>query len=168
MYYIKYLVVIFLFASCLSSKKVDKYLDKHPEYNAKNCAVKFPIVTDTVISQVNDTTVLYKYDTTIVDNSKVITLTPQGKIVTKTITIVKESTAKIAAIQFAKSNDSLRLSNEVTFLISQVKKNNEQNESLKAKVKALQKRNISLLLLVIVLSILLFRKPILRLIGLSL
>lgn len=158
-----------LFTSCLTTQKVDKFLDKHPDYNAKNCATKFPIVADTIINTITDTAILYSHDTIVNnDTQRTVIIKPEGKIVTRTITIVKESTAKLADLQFSKTKDSLMLSNQITFYTTQLHKSSKDCDDLKIKLKAIRKRNLSLLALVIALSILLFRKPILRLIGLSL
>lgn len=107
----KYLLIILLLAGCITSKKVKRYLNEHPDTSAEYCAETYP-VKDSLIK--GDSVVTYDtlwgievmHDTTEVANEvkvpiQVIKFVPQ--IVTKTIkitdTIIKENTARVSYLE---------------------------------------------------------------------
>lgn len=51
----RYLLVILLFTSCMTERKVSAYLDDHPGYAAQQCANRFPIRDSTIIHERIDT-----------------------------------------------------------------------------------------------------------------
>jgi hypothetical protein len=106
----KYFIVLVLLASCLSPRRVDKYLEKHPEVVAKNCAEVFPC--DTIVNYAWDTINTVSFDT--INNYYVDTLTKEVvriKVVNKIRTIEKtrtiENTARVAYLQIIKTKDSI-------------------------------------------------------------
>lgn len=50
----RYLLIILLFASCISQRKVSAYLDEHPAFAAQQCAIRFPIRDSTIVVVVED------------------------------------------------------------------------------------------------------------------
>mgnify|MGYP003461922881 FL=1 len=111
----RYLVIItltILFAGCATQRKAEKFYKKHPVELAKKSATEFP-VRDSLIK--GDTIIYYdtlwglEYRTdTLISEPKIITETKTvtvPKLVTKYVTvrdtIVRENTAKVAALNYA-------------------------------------------------------------------
>ena len=106
----KYFIVLVLLASCLSPRRVDKYLEKHPEVVTKKCAEVFPC--DTIVNYVWDTVSIVSFDT--INNYYVDTFTKnvvRTQIVNKIRTIEKtrtiENTARVVYLQILKTRDSI-------------------------------------------------------------
>lgn len=157
------LLILLLLSSCLNAKKVNKYLDKNELFTAKNCADRFPIVSDTVI------TLDYISDTMTIENIRwlkqdtIRTKLPcncKDKIILKTVTITKENTASYKFYKESKSKDSIFYNKSIADLNSKIIIREDR-------VKQLKHRNMYLWLIILILSLIIVRKPILRLIGTS-
>ena len=111
----RYLVIItltILFAGCATQRKAEKFYKKHPVELAKKCATEFPvrdslIKGDTIINYDTLWGLEYRTDT-LISEPKIITETKTvtvPKLVTKYVTvrdtIVRENTAKVAALNYA-------------------------------------------------------------------
>lgn len=111
----KYLLIItltILFAGCATQRKAEKFYKKHPVELAKKCATEFPvrdslIKGDTIINYDTLWGLEYRTDT-LISEPKIITETKTvtvPKLVTKYVTvrdtIVRENTAKVAALNYA-------------------------------------------------------------------
>ena len=111
----KYLVIItltILFAGCATQRKAEKFYKKNPVELAKKCATEFPvrdslIKGDTIINYDTLWGLEYRTDT-LISEPKIITETKTvtvPKLVTKYVTvrdtIVRENTAKVAALNYA-------------------------------------------------------------------
>lgn len=159
------LVLLIFLTSCLSAKKVDKYLDKHPEFSAKDCAERYPVYVDTIVN--------FSWDTIIVPDVKIIRdyqdriivkNVPQIKTVVKTVTITKESTAKAQYIQVVKTKDSIEHIKAVTNLSNHIDQLKADVSNKETKIKVLKGERFKYWLIILLLTLLLIRKPILRLI----
>lgn len=158
------IILLIFLSSCLSAKKVDKYLDKHPEFTAKDCADRYPVYVDTIVN--------YNWDTISVPDIKIIRdyqdrvivkNVPQIKTVVKTVTITKESTAKAQYIQAVKTKDSLAFTKAVTNLSNQITELKADVSNKETKIKVLRGERFKYWLIILLLTLLLIRKPILRL-----
>ena len=61
----KHIFIVFVIAilsSCMTAKKADKFLDKNPEFSAKQCAERFPIKETIDTLTVYDTTLIKAYE----------------------------------------------------------------------------------------------------------
>lgn len=111
----KYLLIItltILFAGCATQRKAEKFYKKHPVELAKKCATEFPvrdslIKGDTIINYDTLWGLEYRVDT-LISEPQIITETKTvtvPKLVTKYVTvrdtIVRENTAKVAALNYA-------------------------------------------------------------------
>lgn len=103
----KYLLIIFLLASCTNAKKATRFMNEHPEVLAPICAEKFP-VKDSLVK--GDSVVLYdtlwgvkvKSDTIVTKDTVRITNTLPAKIITKKVyirdTIIRENSARVSQL----------------------------------------------------------------------
>lgn len=141
----RWLLIIILFVGCVTPQKVDDYLKKHPEINAKQCAERFPIVQDTFVNIWVDSILIPE----IVKEERWDTLYLEGgcpqlkpKVITKTITITKERTDKLVALQKLKTEDSMRLilreANWLNLIESQAALHRESEAKIK-KLKGVNK-----------------------------
>jgi hypothetical protein len=166
-----------LFASCMTAKKADKFLDKNPEFAAKQCAERFPILETTDTLTVYDTTLIKAYEMEfgylyhiidsllgkqIPDSTKkqIITIFQDKKVPVikyKYITRVQESTAKTQVVRDSCQKMSAKLSAKLDKEMDKVSKLTDKCHKYK------NQRN-NLLWLVILLSLWILRKPVLSLI----
>jgi hypothetical protein len=156
------IILLIFLTSCLTSKKVDKYLDKHPEFSAKDCADRYPVYVDTIVN--------YNYDTISVPDIKIIRdyqdrviIKPKIKTIIKTVTITKENTAKAQYIQVVKTKDSLAFIKAVTNLSNQITQLKADVSNKETKIKVLRGERFKYWLIILLLTLLLIRKPISRL-----
>jgi hypothetical protein len=146
MRYVLLIIFYLSITSCLTQKKVNRYLNNNEEFASTYCASKFPITTDTFTIYETDTLRLNYYnhsiDTLIVDTSgskeKIITeikyrvkeiIRNTPPLVTTKI-IEKENTAKIKSLELKlnstesklnkayKSLEGLKTFRTITFLIA--------------------------------------------------
>lgn len=113
-----FIIVIFLY-SCTTQKKAINYFNNNEEVAANYCANKYPIGTDTMVIVEHDTTILKEYikeidsleihDTICLElKEKIKYIIKNNPPVVKTITIEKENTAKLKALQIKiESKDKL-------------------------------------------------------------
>jgi len=131
------LLVIFTGSSCTTQKKVEKYLKKYPLYNAANCNERFPVKSDSVVSYITDSALIQAFeeelaimyrllDSYVSQDSVRIEFKDRLQTVvkpiykTKTVTITKESTAKISLIQASKDSAVRVMGNKVALLDKEI------------------------------------------------
>lgn len=165
----KYIIIILLLTSCVSSKKVHKYLDKHPEEAAQFCAEAFP-VKDTVIvrDSIRFDTLYLETEPEIIRDSfwlkgdtiirQVTKNCPPHQVVTKTVT--KDS----LIIRRDRAYETVQ-ANEITRLLKEMQKKNGEIVELEGKLKAKTKKMWLFLFIAIGLGIWNFRKQILSLLA---
>lgn len=119
------------FTSCITKKKVQKYLHNNPEFSANYCAEAFPIKTDSIYipGEIKTDTLINEVERYIeVDCPPADTINKiQWKIKTEirtierlrvdTIKLGKEVTAKVRALELA----NLRIANENEMLRNDLK-----------------------------------------------
>jgi hypothetical protein len=151
---IKYLPILFLFG-CVTEKKVNNYVAKHPEYIAGKCADNFPL--DTIVNVYWDTVNTYKVDTLIKTDTlskKETTFIYNTKVqkVDRIVDRVVENKARVTYLQLIKTRDS------INYLVKDAE--NKKEISIKAnRIIDLKAFNWLLIILIGILLILLFRKP---------
>ena len=114
----RYILILILFFGCITPKKVERYLKKNPEFNAKQSTEAFPVLHDTVISYHADSIYLpeiyreFITDTILLSDGEKIIYRP--KIITKTVTITKESTAKDSLFKYQRLKDSAAMAKVIS------------------------------------------------------
>ena len=165
-----------LLASCANPKKLHKMMDKLPDAAAKECAQRFPIkeTIDTVTIEDREIIEAYEeefqYMTAMIDsllNAKCDTLyidkikekirkipcKPEIKYIIKT----QESTAKLAVLQAECDKKQSELVTNLTKSVTEL-------QFIKGKNAKLQKRNIWLWVIIVLLTGFSFRRQIFNLI----
>lgn len=165
-----------LFASCMTAKKADKFLDKNPEFAAKQCAERFPILETTDTLTVYDTTLIKAYEMEfgylyhiidsllgkqIPDSTKkqIITIFQDKKVPVikyKYITRIQESTAKTQVVRDSCQKMSAKLSAKLDIATKDLAVATEKASKYKS-----EKNRLWWILIILLLYI--FRKPIIRL-----
>jgi PBP1b-binding outer membrane lipoprotein LpoB len=140
----RWLLIIILFVGCVTPQKVDDYLKKNPEINAKQCAERFPIVQDTFVNIWVDSILIPE----IVKEQHWDTIFMEGgcpqlkpKVITKTITITKERTDKLEALQRLKTQDSLKFAGRENDWFKLMGNQAKLNRESEAKIKRLKDTN---------------------------
>jgi hypothetical protein len=131
------LVVLILFCSCTTQKKVTRYLNENTQYVAEYCGDKFPVKTDTMVIVESDTTLLKEYITEIdsieihdticnATKERIKTIIRNNPPLTRTITIEKENTARITALQLRNQEQEKTIAS----LTDMLQKFRNQNKNL--------------------------------------
>ena len=174
------IIVLFitLLASCMTPKKADKFLDKNPEFTAKQCADRFPIMETTDTLTVYDTALIKAYEMEfgylyymldsllgkqIPDSTKkeIVTIFQDKKVPVvkyKYITKVQESSAKVQVIRDSCQKMSTKMSAKLDSVSQQLTATQEKCQKYKG-----QRDNY--LWLLILFAIALFRRPLARVIS---
>lgn len=172
----KYLIVLALFASCASPKKLKKLMDKYPQQTAKECAEKFPIketidtllVSDSVsieayqqeynrLASIIDSLLNDGCDTMYIDIIKEKIRKIPCKPVVKYVIKTQENTAKLKVIK--DSCDNL-----VKTFVTINEKNVTTINSLTSDNGKLKKQNTWLWIIIVVSAIWIFRKSLVSLV----
>jgi len=158
------IMILLLFSSCSTVQKAKQTLNDNPRDAAEYCADKFPVKDSIVIRDSITTDTIYQgetfFDTVYTTDTDTVTRTVTkvlpGKIITNTVTQVKEvfreNTATVAALQITVS-DCL---NEVNRKDKAITETTDSRDTWKKKAK--QRWWI-----IIALVALLLRKPLLKL-----
>lgn len=173
---LRFIVISMLFVACATPKKLKRVMDKLPEATAKECSQRFPIKETTDTMLVIDTNLLRAYedeymrlnlliadlvnkgcDTIYRDRIKEIIKQLPAKTNTKIVTKVQENTAKL---QVAKDSCNALIEECVK---QNVKKDNELFE-VKYRLSNVKDTRDMLWLIVVILTLLLLRKPLAKLI----
>lgn len=160
----------------MTAKKADKFLDKHPEFAAKQCAERYPIIEriDTIeidnkellkayeeeygqMYAMIDSLINAKCDTVYRDKIIEIIKKIPGKPEIKYIIKTQESTAKLDAVQ-------INCDRRLNALSQMLAGSNAELQKVNGKYDKAKKQRNWLLWLVIALIIYTFRKPIYKLI----
>jgi hypothetical protein len=175
----KHIFIVFVIAilsSCMTAKKADKFLDKNPEFSAKQCADRFPIKETIDTLTVYDTTLIKAYEMEygylyhIIDSllgkqvsdstkKEIVTIFQEKKVPVikyKYITKVQESTAKQQVIIDSCNKMSSLLNKKLEI------SNNELGVMTEKCDKYRSEKN-RLWWILIILLLYIFRKPIIRL-----
>ena len=177
----KHIFIVFVIAilsSCMTAKKADKFLDKNPEFSAKQCAERFPIKETIDTLTVYDTTLIKAYEMEygylyhIIDSllGKQVSDSTKKEIVTifqdkkvpvvkyKYITKVQESSAKVQVIRDSCQKMSTKMSAKLDSISKQLTATQEKCQKYKG-----QRDNY--LWILILFAIALFRRPLARVIS---
>lgn len=170
----KYILILCLFASCATPKKLDRLMNKLPEAAAKECAKRYPVKESIDSIIVVDSAALKNYENelfllwkqldsvlsigcdtiTKVKINEIIKTLPT-KTETKVITRTVENTAKYEVLK-----------NDCDKTIKSLSEANTQNvmklHQLELKIEKLKRRNIWLWLIIIALTVFSFRKQLIR------
>jgi hypothetical protein len=180
----KLLIILLFLSSCATQRNAEKFVDKQKgvEWLADKCSKEFQIMetSDTLIQ--SDTALLAAYeqeyaylnylldsllskgsDTVLIDKIRERIKVKEVPTV-KTITVVKENIAKIAAVQFNCDRLVDKLNATIEKQSKQIDGAEVKIESLESKVKKARSNNLYLWLVIISLTLFTFRKPILKLI----
>lgn len=172
-------LLITLFSSCTTARKVDKFINKNPLYSAKLCDSLYPIKTDVVTYYETDSALLNQYEIEFaelyklldslmtVDTSlkgaftKVKTVVqrvevPKIKVVEKT----KESTARLTAQRLEFEKKEREHINEKEGLRKRVNDLEQELEKAKSEEKKAKKERNRYLWLLVLSLVFIFRKPI--------
>ncbi len=161
----RYLLIIILFWGCVTPKKVDDYLKKHPEELAQLCTDKFPVVQDTFVNIWVDTFIVPEvhteqlWDTLYVEGSPC----PKPKVITKVVTITKKVTADLFLLQAQKTKDSLTFLQKEQDWMAMMKNQAELNRKSDSQIQRLKGANswaiwLSILCAIVVLLRAMMRK----------
>lgn len=176
----KHILIVFvtaIFASCMTAKKADKFLDKNPEFAAKQCSERFPILETTDTVTVIDTSLIKAYEMEfgylhyildsllgkqVSDSTKkqIITIFQDKKVPVvkyKYITKVQESSATAQVIRDSCKETSTKLSVKLDIATKEL-------GEVKDKCQKYKSRNKQLWWILIILLLYTFRKPLLRII----
>jgi len=165
---LSYLLFLFLISSCITANRVNKFLDKNPEFNSKNCSDRFPSYSDTIIK--------YKWDTINLETIKygkhdsIFIVQPRKeaigvKTLVKTITITKENTAKVFWLQKLKTQDSISFIKERINLRSEIEDIILDCNKKDLKISKMRRREGWYWIILLLLSFWIVRKRILKLIA---
>jgi hypothetical protein len=172
----KYLVFLFLLASCANPKKLHRMMDNLPEASAKECAQRYPINETIETLTVTDTALLHQYevefnymallidsllsancDTVHIDKIKEVIKKIPCKPETKVIIKTQESTAKLQALK----DDCDKKDKQYVTIIQ---KNVTKIHGLELTNSKLKTRNKWMWVVIICLSIFSFRRQFAKLI----
>ena len=168
---LRFIVISLLFVACSTPKKLNKLMNKLPEATAKECNQRFPIKESTDTMLVIDTNLLRAYedeynrlniiiadlvnkgcDTVYRDKIKEIIKQLPSKTETKYIVKTQESTAKLQVIK--DSCDAL-----IEECIRETVKKDDELFKTKYRLTRVKDTRDLLWLAVIVMAIVIFRKP---------
>lgn len=160
----------------MTAKKADKFLDKHPDFAAKQCAERYPIIEKTDTVSVVDSVLINAYeselfllwkqldnvlsagcDTQYITRIKEIIKTKPAKPETKYIIKTQESTAKLDTLRIASIRREAILIKDNTDCNAELKK-------LEDKIIRKNKWILWLWIVIITLSIYTLRRQIFKLI----
>lgn len=159
----KYLLVIILFWGCVTPKKVDDFLQKNPDYIAKQCAEKFPIIQDTFVNIWVDSVLVHDTFLNVINSVEYLPENcPKPKVVTKVVTITKKSTAELAALQKIKSADSLAYIRKEKNMLDLLSKQADETRKYEAQINKLKGRNQWALWLAILCAIVVLLRSLMR------
>lgn len=157
----KYLLVIILFWGCVTPKKVDDFLEKNPDYIAKQCAEKYPIIQDTFVNVYFDSVFIPEIKEHL-DTIYIPENCPKPKVVTKVVTITKKSTAELAALQKVKTADSLSYIRKEKNMLDLLSKQADETRKYEAQINKLKGRNQWALWLAILCAIVVLLRSLMR------
>jgi adenylosuccinate synthase len=160
----------------MTAKKADKFLDKNPEFAAKQCAERFPIKETIDTLMVTDTALISAYeqeymralimlndlmnkgcDTIVREKIKEVVKTLPAKTNTKIVVKTQENTAKQQVIIDSCQKMSSLLHKKLDIETQKIKELTDKNEKLSR-----QRDNLFWLIVLLIIS--LFRRPLLRII----
>lgn len=173
---VRYILIIGLFASCMTAKKADKFLDKHPEFAAKQCAERYPIIERIDTIEVDNKELLRAYEEeygsmyALIDSlinakcdtvyrDKIINVIKKipGKPEIKYIVKTQESTARLDTLRFWYVRQK-------SILIKENEDCKADLQKLKDKVNNKNKWILWLWIVVVLLSVYALRRQIFKLI----
>jgi hypothetical protein len=176
-----YFAIVLSLISCQTERKATRFMSEHPNILAKICDEKFPVIlsTDTVIGVDSNliaqyerefSNLYYLIDSLISNDSVRTVIKTQIKTVkepvykTKTITVTKENTARLAACKEQMEESERDYQLNIQGFEHELDEADKQIQELKDKVNRTRKQRNKFMWFLIAMSIFAFRRQIVKLI----
>jgi hypothetical protein len=178
---ISLIAIIYSLTSCQTERKATRFMAEHPNVLAKICDEKFPIIPSVDTFVTIDSAVLLQYerefsnlyyliDSLISNDTVKATIQTQIKTVskpiykTKTVTITKENTARLAALREQMEENERDYELNIQGFENELNEADKQIQELKDKVNRTRKQRNKFMWVLVAMSIFAFRRQIVKLI----
>jgi predicted RNase H-like nuclease (RuvC/YqgF family) len=175
-----YFAIVLSLISCQTERKATRFMSEHPNILAKICDEKFPVIPSVDTFVTIDSAILLQYerefsnlyyliDSLISNDSIKTVIQTQFKTVskpiykTKTVTITKENTARLAACKEQIEENERDYELNIKGFQTELDEADKQIQELKDKVNRTRKQRNKFMWLLIGMSIFAFRRQILKL-----
>ena len=177
---ISLIAIIYSLTSCQTERKATRFMAEHPNILAKICDEKFPVIpsVDTVVTI--DSAVLLQYerefsnlyyliDSLISNDSVKTVIKTQFKTVskpvykTKTVTITKENTARLAACKEQMEENERDYELNIQGFKIALDESEKEKQELKDKVNRTRKQRNKFMWVLVAMTIFAFRRQIVKL-----
>jgi hypothetical protein len=176
-----YFAIVLSLISCQTERKATRFMSEHPNVLAKICDEKFPVIpsVDTLVTidsmllaqyEREFSNLYYLIDSLISNDSIKTVIQTQIKTVkepvykTKTITVTKENTARLAACKEQMEENERDYELNIQGFKIALDESEKEKQELKDKVNRTRKQRNKFMWLLIGMSIFAFRRQILKLI----
>ena len=176
-----YFILIYSLTSCQTERKATRFMAEHPNILAKICDEKFPIIpsVDTLVTidsmllaqyEREFSNLYYLIDSLISNDSIKTVIKTQIKTVkepvykTKTVTITKENTARLAACKLQMEENERDYELNIQGFENELDEADKQIQELTDKVNRTRKQRNKFMWLLVAMTIFAFRRQIVKLI----